>query len=231
MSVFTDDKYASPANDSQSYNYPVYATTGNHSTIGIANRKPMARFPANMVAVRVQASGYCSRTTKGYGRGNYSVVIVRDIEKDEDFDRIKNLPGIAQISPLSRLLLPVHLESDKDLRKAAARIQADMLLIYTLDTDFYNSDISTPLSIISIGLAPTINVRVTTTISAIVMDTRTGYIYGMVEETAQKDQTAAALTTQNAYDLLRRKTERRAFEMFIDEFDVLWKNIIDQHMK
>ena len=106
-----------------------------------------------------------------------------------------------------------------------------MILIYTLDTDFYDRDSSTPLSIITLGLAPTVQVRVTTTISAIVMDTRTGYIYGIAEETARKEQTAAALTTQNAFDQLRQKTERQAFELFLDEFEVLWKNILSRYWK
>ena len=80
-------------------------------------------------------------------------------------------------------------------------------------------------------MAPTIKVRVTTTISAMVMDTRTGYIYGILEETSRKEQAAAVLTTQNAFDELRQKTERQAFELFLDEFEVLWKNIANQYWK
>ena len=141
-----------------------------------------------MVAVRVQESGYESYTNKGYGHGNYSVVTLRDIEKDEDFDRLNKLAGIAQISLLSRLLLPNHLKSDRELRNAASRLQADMILIYTLDTDFYDRNSSTSLSIVSLGLAPTVQVRVITTVSAMVIDTQTGYIYGIVEETAKDSE-------------------------------------------
>lgn len=212
--------------------YPRYPTGGDQgSAVEVSRLKPAASFPVNMVAVRVQESGYTSYTNTAYGHGSYSVVTIRDIEKDEDFDRIGRLSGIAQISPLSRLLLPEYLQSDKELRQAAGRLRADMILIYTLETDFYNRDSSTPLSIISLGLAPTIQVRVTTTISAMVMDTRTGYIYGILEETSRKEQAAAVLTTQNAFDELRQKTERQAFELFLDEFEVLWKNIANQYWK
>lgn len=235
MSLFTDKELVTiPTGESIAapQGYPEYRTGDNQgSTIEITKRKPTANFPVNMVAVRVQESGYTSGTNKGYGHGSYSVVTVRDIEKDEDFDRINKLAGIAQISPLSRLLLPNYLQSDIELRTAASRLQADMILIYTLDTDFYDRDSSTPLSIISLGLAPTIQVRVITTISAMVMDTRTGYIYGILEETARKEQTAAVFTTQNAFDQLRQQTERGAFEMFLDEFEVLWKNILTQYWK
>jgi hypothetical protein len=30
---------------------------------------------------------------------------------------------------------------------------------------------------------------------------------------------------------LRLKTERRAFEQFLDEFEVMWKKIIERHLR
>lgn len=233
MSLFATEKFTTiPQGDfvPPSQGGDKYHTAGGED-IGITRRRPTAKFPVDMVTVRVQEPGYESATNKGYGLGNYSVVTVRDIEKDEDFDRIGKLHGIAQVSPLSRLLLPSYLQSDEELRKAAARLQADMILIYTLDTNFYDRDKSTPLSIITLGLGPTINVRVISSVSALVMDTRTGYIYGLVDETAEEQQTAAVLTKQNAFDQLRLKTERKAFEMFLDEFEVVWRNIVGQYRK
>ena len=225
MALFTDgDPETAPAAG-------ITATPKKDGTIEIHKRKPMAEFPVNMLTVRVQESGYNSRTNTGYGRGKYSVLTVRDIETEDDFVRINKLVGIAQVSPLSRLLLSDNLQTDEELRKAASRLQADMILIYTLDTDFCSTDSSTPLSVISLGLAPTIKVRVITTLSALVMDTRTGFIYGILEETARNEQTAAVLTTQDAFDQLRQKTERQAFELFLDEFEVLWKNISTQYWK
>ena len=199
--------------------------------VKVYGRKPTAKFPANMAVVRVQESGYRSCTSEGYGQGRFSVVFERDVEKEEDFARLNRAAGIAQISPLSRLLLSPDLQSEKDLRVAATRLQADMILIYTLDTQFYRTDKSTPLTVISLGLGQTIDVRVTTSVSALVMDARTGYIYGTVEETAREERTTAALTTKNAYDQLRLKTERRAFEQFLDEFEVMWKKIIERHLR
>ncbi len=199
--------------------------------VKIVGRKPTAEFPANIVIVRVQESGYRSYTSESYGEGRFSVVFLRDIEKEEDFERLNRLAGVAQIAPLSRLLLPQHLQSEKDLRVAATRLQADMILIYTLDTQFYRTDKSTPLTVISLGIGQTIDVRVTTSVSALVMDAKTGYIYGTVEETAKEERTTAALTTKNAYDRLRLKTERQAFEQFLDEFEVMWKDIVERNLK
>lgn len=197
--------------------------------VTIVGRKPVATFPASLVVVRVQEPGYQSLTTGSYGSGRYSVVFDRDIEKEEDYDRLSNLVDIDQLSPLSRLLLSDNLQSEKDLRVAASRLSADMILIYTIDTKFYNIDKSTPLTVISLGFGPTINARVITSISALLMDAKTGYIYGTIEETAKEQRTTSAISTKNDCDKLRLKTERDAFEMFIDEFETMWKRVVQRN--
>ena len=199
------------------------------SDIEIVDRKPTADFPANVMMVRVQEPGYKSQTTSGFGTGKFSVVTIRDIEEEGDFERLNKLADLAQISPMNRLLLPSYFQTDRELRTAAARLQADMVLIYTVDTTFLNTDTSTPVSVITLGMGPTINARVITTVSALVMDTRTGYIYGTVEETAREQATASVLTSKNACDKLRLKTERKAFEQFLSQFETLWPNIVREY--
>ena len=132
----------------------------------IFSRQPMAKYPARVAVVRVQAPHYRSKTTRGYGTGRFSVVTVRDIETEAQFERIESLPGVAGLAPLSRLLLGAHLESDRPLRRAAASLHADMLLIYTLDTNFFVSDALKPVTVLTLGLSPNQQVRVTTTASA-----------------------------------------------------------------
>jgi hypothetical protein len=199
--------------------------------IEITERKPTAEFPANIVVVRVQEPGYKSQTAEGIGGGNFSVVTVRDMEKDEDFERLAKLPNLAQISPMSRLLLPSHFQSDKELRTVAARLNADIVLIYTVDTTFLNTNTSTALSAITLGIGPTLKLRVISTVSGIIMDTRTGYIYGTIEETAKEETSTSYLSTQNACDQIRLKTERKAFEQFLTEFGTVWTNIVTQYKK
>src|SRR5438876_2363808 len=50
-------------------------------------RKPLANWPASIAVARVQANGYVSRTAQGWGRGSYSIVTNRDVEKDAQFER------------------------------------------------------------------------------------------------------------------------------------------------
>src|SRR5688500_5150296 len=111
------------------------------------DRKPLAAFPASIAVARVQAAGYASRTASGWGTGQYSVVTTRDIETDADTERLGKLPMIRGVAPLNRLVLPQRFQTDYELRHAAAKMHADVLLIYTLDTTFLDLDRTTPLKI------------------------------------------------------------------------------------
>ena len=103
-------------------------------------KRPLANFPTGIAAVRVQAPGYQSETAESWGAGRYSIVTTRDIEKDDVIGRIAAWPLVSGVAPINRLLLPVQLNSDMELRQAAAQLHADMLLVYTLDTTFRVQD-------------------------------------------------------------------------------------------
>jgi len=187
--------------------------------------KPAIKFPANIALVRIQGSGYRSASAEGVGEGAYSVVTTRDIETESDFDAISKLPGIAGVVTLNRLLLPTSLSSDLDLREAAAKLQADAIIIYTVDTEFHDNEVIPPLTTISLGLAPNKKYKITSTASAILMDTKTGYIYGALEEGEIRNGLTIAWGSENAIDASRRKAERVAFEKLLASFDPFWKRI------
>lgn len=63
---------------------------GDRQIERIFTRQPLAQLPVHLAVARVQESGYKSYTTRGYGSGNYSVVTMRDIERDEDLRGWKN---------------------------------------------------------------------------------------------------------------------------------------------
>ena len=128
--------------------------------------RPASALPVNLAIARIQQPGYRSYTARGHGRGRFSVITVRDVETQQDLERIAALPEVSQVVPLNRLLLSDRLESERPLRLAAAALHADMILVYTLDTDFFIGDVLRPLTVISLGLSPNQHVRVTTTASA-----------------------------------------------------------------
>ncbi len=58
------------------------------------NKKPLASFPANIAVVRLQAQGYRSETAQSWGQGAYSIVTTRDVEKDEQFQKLQKMGGV-----------------------------------------------------------------------------------------------------------------------------------------
>jgi len=208
-----------------SYNPSAPSGTETPADVVSAEPQPTAKFPVNLAIVRIQEPGYLTFTAESYGTGQFSVVTVRDVETEEDFEQILDQTDIAQIVTLNRLLLPKHFGGYQDLRLAADKLHADMILIYTIDTAFYDRNSSTPLTVITLGLSPTVQIKVVTTISGILMDTKTGYIYGALEVTDRKDKSSSALSTKDACDALRVQTERGAFDKFLGEFELTWRAV------
>ena len=193
------------------------------------DRQPLAQFPASLAVVRVQAPGYRSYRCESYGRGRYSVVTTRDIETDEHFQRLQTLPQIDGVSPVNRLLVSHDLQSDDELRRAAAALHADLLLVYTIDTTFRSDDKAVPLTVFTLGLFPGKVARVVTTASAVLLDTRNGYVYSVVEGTDKTTQLANAWTNEQAVEDSRRRTELKAFDSMLDQFEKAWPHVVARY--
>lgn len=197
--------------------------------------KPVAVFPASIAAVRVQAPGYQNFYTQReggvYGRGRYSVITVKEVEEDADIQRIANLPQVAGLITISTLLLPASLQSDRELREAAARLKADMVLLYTFDTSFHNNDASVALNVVTLGLSPTRQVFVHVAASALLLDTRTGFVYAALEANEKRKVTSNAWESRETADRARRDAEKAAFKALVSEFEKNWPQIIERSKK
>jgi len=183
---------------------------------------PEARLPTNLGVARVQAPGYRSHTTTSWGHGGYSLVTTRDVETEADLDRLASMTQVADVAPINRLLVPYDLHSGDELRQAAAALHADLLLVYTIDTVFDTEDGAAPLTVISLGLFPTQMARVTSTASALMVDTRSGAVLAVAEGTAKTHQLANAWTSRAAVDQSRRRAERRALDDLLDALELSW---------
>jgi hypothetical protein len=197
--------------------------------------KPAAGFPAGIAAIRVQASGYRNYNTEReggvYGQGRYSVITVKEIEDDADFQRISKLPQVGGLITLSTLLLPQNLSSDQQLRDAAARLKADMILLYTFDTSYHNNDASVALNVISLGLSPTRKIYVNVAASALLLDTRTGFIYAALEANEKRQVLSNAWESRETADRARRNAEKTAFKALVHELEKNWPQIIERAHK
>ena len=192
--------------------------------------KPLANFPAMIATARVQSAKYESRTASAYGGdrygGNFSVITTRDVESDDAIARLAKLPMVASIAPLNRLLLSSTLRGDRDLRAAAARLKADVLVLYTFDTQFYVKDFASPVTVVTLGLSPNKRAYVTTTATAVLLDVRSGYVYGGAEATARSEQLASGWTSDDAVDDTRVRTERDSFDKLVAELGKTWAGVV-----
>ncbi len=192
---------------------------------------PAALFPATIAVARVQGTGYYTRTSRGYGHGRYTIVTTRDIESDESYEKMSKLPLVSGVAPIGRLLLPANANSIDDLRTPAAQLRADLLLVYTVDSSFVVDGKSMgPLSLITLGLIRNKTAHVTSTVAGLLIDVRTGFIYGTTEATAVEKQRASIWSTELAIDSSRIKAEQIAFDSFVDEFQDLWSGVLNTHV-
>lgn len=216
-----------------------YTTPGGSISLGtlaeadigaLMSKQPAAAFPANIAVARIQAPGYQSHAVSSFGTGRYSVVTTREVESEEDFDKLSKLPQVAGVAPLNRILLPTNLDSVRSLREAAARLKADILLIYTFDTSFHaGGQKFAPLNVISLGFLKNKEVSVTTTASAAFFDVRTEYLYGLCEATASDKKHSSVWSTATAVDDMRVVTEKQAFQKLLPEIEKAWSGIITQY--
>jgi len=197
--------------------------------------KPTAGFPAGIAAVRVQAPQYRSYYTETeggvWGQGRFSVITVKEVEDDADFQRLSKLPDVGGLITISTLLLPPTLQSDRELREAAARLKADMVLLYTFDTSFHENDASVALNVITLGLSPTRQVFVRVAASALLVDTRTGFIYVALEANEKRKVTTNAWESRETADRARRDAEKVAFKSLVLEFENNWPAIVERAKK
>lgn len=189
--------------------------------------EPLATFPAAVAVVRVQASGYQNHAgNAGYGSGRYSVITRREVETDDELAKITALSGVKGLAAMNRLLIPEGLTSDRELRAAAAGLRADLLLVYTFDTVFDSDQYAGAVAFVSLGLFPTQVENVRSTASAVLLDTRTGFVHAVAEGTGDAGQLANFWTSKDAADDARLRAEGRAFRGMVASLVKEWPGVL-----
>ncbi|MGI9322942.1 MAG: hypothetical protein ACR2PJ_05090 [Pseudomonadales bacterium] len=196
------------------------SNSGNVDIAALMKVQPAAKFPVRMAVARLQGSSHST---------HINLVTARDIESDESLERLSNLDMVTAVAPITRLLVP-KLESLKDLRIAAARLKIDLLLVYTIDTKYHvEGTPAAALSVLSLGMVPNKKVYVTATISGLLLDVQTGFVYGTAESTSKEYQRSTSWSVSEATDEARNKAERASFESFVDSFEKLWAGVLAEH--
>jgi hypothetical protein len=160
------------------------------------------------------------------------MILTRDAEEEEAFNKLAQMEGVKQASPFNRLLLPYTYNSIKDLRLAAAKMKAQMLLVYTFDTQFFvDTKNYGPQNVIALGYLKNKEVKAVTTASVALFDVQTEYLYGLAEATATQKKRANAWKKLDEVDNLRIDTEKKSFNQLIGEIEKMWKGVMQEYAK
>jgi hypothetical protein len=92
-----------------------------------------------------------------------------------------------------------------------------------------DNEVIPPLTTLTLGLAPNKHYKITSTASAILMDTKTGYVYGALEESDLRSGLTIAWGGSNAIDASRIKAERAAFDKLLASFEPFWERIYNRY--
>ncbi|AWI08670.1 hypothetical protein CKA38_04830 [Ereboglobus luteus] len=183
--------------------------------------------------VRLQAPEYTSfyidRNGGKYGTGKYCVILAKELGENEQYERMAKLPEVADVIGLNRMLLPQRIDDFRSIREAAAQLSAGVVFVYTVDTTFRDANSSKTLTAISLGISPSKKITALTTISALLMDTKTGYIYSAYETTEKEEVSSSSWNTRDNADKARQKTETRAFAKLIDDFIESWPRLLERY--
>jgi hypothetical protein len=193
-------------------------------------RQPAPQFPAGIAVVRLQASPYRSYSSEGYGAGRFSVIVTRDVPTPEQFQIIAKWPSVDTEAALNSAWLPQKFESIDELRSVAAKMQADVLLVYTIDTTFaLQGHVLAPDSSIKLGANAPAPLTIAAKASAAFVDVRTGYVYGHADAGASAE-VAELPGSADALDGKRIEVEREALTQLLSTTaKATWTDLAQQY--
>jgi hypothetical protein len=84
------------------------------------------------------------------------------------------------------------------------------------------------LNVITLGLSPTRKVFVRVVASALLLDTRTGFVYAAFDANERRDVRSNAWESRETADRARRDAEQAAFKRLVDEFEKSWARVVEQ---
>ena len=187
-------------------------------------RRPLAGFPAVIAVARLQGA---EPHRWGTSDPSFALEFTRDVEGEDDLRALAGLPFVRDVAPLNRLVLPAEIESLEQLREGAAAAQADLLLLYTLDTEYDSESRAEILEVLTLGLFPATEVEARTTASLALLDVRSGFLYGLGEATRSKECTTNAWGSESAWRRARHESEAEAFALLLADFEQLWGRVVE----
>lgn len=188
---------------------------------------PLARFPTSLAIVRVQSAAARSHSHGvSYGTGAYRVVLNTTVENEEHFHRLGRLDQVNSAVRLNRLIIGERNQTSQALRNGAARLHADLLLIYTINTEWTMDEDDSPLQAITLGISKYKDVNVASTATALLVGSHNGYVYATAEVTRDKQYRDNAWRNGDEIEAAQETLEQQAFDGLVDSFVKAWPGVV-----
>lgn len=213
-----------------------YVTPGGPASLAVnekaddARVEPSPAFPVKLGIVRVQAADYRSQSTQAEGRGRFRILSASEPPDAEPLRAIAQWPAVRAVATLDPELLPPPYESLDLLRLAAAKTQADLLLVYTVTTRFQIRDQPlAPLATLAIGKLGDGEAQIQATAAAVLIDVRSGYRYPPFEGSARFAEAASAWTDIATVERKRIATEQEAITALLAAGEKHWRDTVGRY--
>lgn len=182
-------------------------------------RKPAAQFPPHIAIARLAGDEEREERRYYYQRSQSGIdaLDLRDTPKHlAVLEELRKQPGIGGAATVNSLILPKDEPSAiKAIRKAAAKIHADMALVYIVNSGRTVEDEAPFVSFITLGLAPLQKINANASVAAVLIDVRTGYTYGVLSAVADEDSRNIGWFSRSESKALRIRAENAAMDKLI----------------
>jgi len=182
---------------------------------GSSRARPTVRFPARVAVARIEK--------------HYSGFVLDSGGNSEDpahAAKAAALPGVKALVPMNRVALTTSVNSYDQLDREALKLGADLLAVYRFETETSHNDALFPITIATLGIAPSVGYKTTSVATLIVRDARTGYIYGVMEERATSKGVSPGMMLDTTENDAKRTTRKKAMDQLMDRLPGFWNGVV-----
>ena len=194
---------------------PTGGSTGSGSTASGRVARPTVKFPASVAVARVEP-----------GHGGFHLISGTDVESDKHQSAARELQGVRGLVSINRTSLASQVKSYSGLDREARALGADVLAVYRFDDGERRSELFAPLTFFSLGLLPTTKYDAHSHVTLMVRDARTGYIYGVLEETGVSGGLTAEMDMHNASSRSKWRARQKALDQMAGKLPEFWSTVV-----
>lgn len=174
-----------------------------------------AALPVRLGLARVQSYG------RVWAGSEWFAPSMTGLVDEAQVTRVRTLPGVADVATVPPALVG-EVVNEGTLRRAAARMGLDVLLLVTFQCQQDGGDALVPLSVVTLGLSPSHVAQATVTASGVLLDVRSGEVLGTIEAQGGSSRLGNTYTARDAAGDAARAAEREAAGQLVEALERGW---------